>query len=59
MWGRGGGLSIEILMGRSSLPKSSPIWNWMSCFANFGEINAISSMSVLPFALSLCVFIRI
>ena len=27
----------------------------MSCFAKFGEINAISSMSVLPFALSICV----
>ena len=27
----------------------------MSCFAKFGDINAISSMSVLPLALSICV----
>ena len=26
----------------------------MSCFAKFGDINAISSMSVLPLALSIC-----
>ena len=50
-----GGVSIEISMGRWSLPKSSPIWNYMSCFAKFGDINAISSMSVLPLALSICV----
>ena len=27
----------------------------MPCFAKFGDINAISSMSVLPLALSICV----
>ena len=43
----GGGVSIEISMGRWSLPKSSPIWNCMACFAKFGEINAISRISVL------------
>ena len=32
-----GGASIETLMGRRSLPKLSPIWNWMSCFAKFGD----------------------
>ena len=39
-------------MGRLSLPKSSPIRNWMSCLVRFGEINAMSGMSVLPFFLS-------
>ena len=26
-----GGTSVQISMGRWSLPKSWPIWNWMSC----------------------------
>ena len=43
-----GEASFEISMGRWSLPKSLPIWNWMSCFARFGDINAISNRSVLP-----------
>ena len=47
-----GWASTEISMGRWSLPKSSPIRNWMSCLVRFGEINAMSRMSVLPFALS-------
>ena len=41
-------------IGRWSLPQSSPIRNWMSCLVRFGEINAMSRMSVLPFALSRC-----
>ena len=27
---------------------SSPIRNWMSCLVRFGEINAMSRISVLP-----------
>ena len=43
-----GGVSIAISMGRWSLPKSSPIRNCMSCLDKFGEMNAMSRISVLP-----------
>ena len=31
----------------------------MSCFAEFGDINAIPSMSVLPLALFICVYLSL
>ena len=49
-----GGASIETSVGRLSLPKLSPIWNWMSYSAKFGDINAMYNKSVLPFDLSMC-----
>ena len=42
------GASVDISVGRWSLPRSSPIWNWMSCLVRFCELNAMSRMSVLP-----------
>ena len=47
-----GWASIEISMGRWSLPKSSPIRNRMSCLIKLGDMNAMSKMSVLPVLLS-------
>ena len=43
---------MKISMGRCSLPKSSPIRNCMSYLVKFGDINAMSKMSVLPVLLS-------
>ena len=39
---------MVIPMDRQSLPKSSPIRNCMSCLVEFGNMNAMSNMSMLP-----------
>ena len=50
-----GGYLLSFLSVGDRCPSRHPFENEFHVLLNFGEINAISSMSALPFPLSICV----